>query len=174
MRGAARRPRLLGDAEEPDGIGTEACGLRRPGNQNWSVERFGREESLTDHAVQDGQKFIPFDGAAIESERGALVNGLLPPSVSLEFGARKWATAGPACELQQLRHQLGRGERRLRTTRKFLKAALGPRNTRDPVGGQFDSGFLAEEFREHPACALKVFATQRAHEGGERQRLLRR
>ena len=89
MRRAVRWPRFLVGAEEPDGIGREARGLGGAGNQNRRVLRFGREERFVQGAIESREEFFPLHAPAIETERRAVVEGLLPAAVSLEFRARK-------------------------------------------------------------------------------------
>ena len=121
MRGAAGRPRLLAGAEKPDGIGGEARRLGGAGNQNRRDPGFRREERFVDGAIERRKKFLPLNAPAIEAERCAFVNGLLPAAMSLEFAAGKRAIAGPAGELEQLRRQLSPCDWRLRAAREFLK-----------------------------------------------------
>ena len=106
MRRAARGPSLFGGADEPDGIGSEAGGLGGAGNQDRRILRFRREDSFAGRAFEDGKKLLPCDGAAIEPERRAFVDGLLPAAMSLKFGAGKRTSAGPACKFQELWHEL--------------------------------------------------------------------
>ena len=125
MRGATGRPRLFGGAEKPDGIGGEARGLRGAGNQNRRILGFRRKESFADGAIEKSKKFLPLDRPAIETERSAVVNGLLPAAVSLEFRAGERALAGPTGEFEELRSQLGPGQRGLRAAREFLQGGAG-------------------------------------------------
>ena len=73
---------------------------------------------------KDRQEFSPPHAAAIEAQRSAIVDGLLPAAERLKFGTRKRARAGPTGDLKQLRRQLSPGQRRLRAARKLLQTLL--------------------------------------------------
>ena len=68
MDRAARRPCILVCAQKPDGIGREACRLRRAGNLDGRVAGFGGKERFVQRAGQNRQKILPLDAAAIEAQ----------------------------------------------------------------------------------------------------------
>src|SRR5580692_9391781 len=101
VRGTSRRPCILSGAEKPNRIGRKARGLGGASNQDRRILRFRCEESFIYGAIEDCQEFLPFGGPAIETERCAVVDGLLPAATCLKFGARERAHAGPAGKFEQ-------------------------------------------------------------------------
>ena len=85
---ATSRPGVLGCAQEPDGIGTEAGGLGGAGNQDGRVLGFGGKESVVQGARKDGEKIRPGDAPAIKAQGADGFNGLVEASSGLELGAR--------------------------------------------------------------------------------------
>ena len=68
MRSAGCGPRIFTGAEEPDGVGGEACGFCRTGDQNGCIFGFRREEGFIHRAIEGSEKFAPRNSATIETE----------------------------------------------------------------------------------------------------------
>ena len=175
MRGAGRGPGVFACAEEPDGVGGEARGLGGAGNQNRRVLRLGRKKRFIHSAIERGKKIGPRHAAAIKAERSAVVDGLLPAAERLKFSARERSRAGPAGDLEQLRHKLGPGKRSLRLAREFLQPLSGLRHARGPLGGQLGARHAGAEMSASvQRVSLQAATAQRAHESGERARFVGR
>ncbi len=101
-------------AHEPDGVGGEAGGFGGAGDLDGGVAGLGGEEGFVEGAGEDGEKLGPADAAAVEAERGAGLDGLLPAAESLELDAGKGARAGPAGGFEKLGNEFGPFERALR------------------------------------------------------------
>src|ERR1700722_2442066 len=142
MCGAVGWPRILSGAEKPNRIGGEARRLGRTRNQDRRILRFRCEKSFVHSAIEDCQEFLPLNRPAIETERRAVVDGLLPAATGLEFGARKRTHAGPVGKFEQFGYEFSRGDCRLRPACEFLKAALSLRDASNPRGGRWGSRFL--------------------------------
>ncbi len=157
MRCAGRGPRIFSRAEKPDGIGGEAGGLGRAGDEDGRVLQIPARRAS--HRRRDRE--LPEN----------LSNSMRRPSKPSEAQSstvccqrlRAWNSAlvsgrapGQPATSKQLRHELGPGERSLRAACEIHEAALGLRHARDPVGRQRLAGVLAKELRERPARALQI------------------
>ena len=174
MRRAVRRPGVLVGSQEPDSVGGEAGGLGGTGNLDRRVARFGREERLIQRAAQLREKIPPTHAAAIEAQRAAALDGLLPAAKGLKLGAGERSCAGKVKLVQQARNQLRPVERGLRAARKLGQEVLG-RVMRSTHGAGSSSAA-----HRWPRKAVKVHcgsfqtgAAQGAHIGLKRGRFLR-
>ena len=75
---AAGRPGVFVRAQEPDGIGGEARGLGGAGDLDGRVAGFGSKEGFVQSAGQRGEELLPLHAPAIEAQRAAGFESLLP------------------------------------------------------------------------------------------------
>ena len=169
-------PGVFGCAHEPDGVGGEAGGFGRAGNLDGRVAGLGGEEGLVEGAGENGEKLRPADAAAIEAQRGAGFDGLLPAAQGLELGARKRTSAGPAGGLQATAEPV----RPIRAGFAAWRACSARRRWASAMwltqaGGEsaeFD-GWAKKCVQRVQSGALQAAAAQGAHIGLERRGFLR-
>ena len=87
MRRSPGGPCLLAGAEEPNGIGGKAGGLGGTGDLDRRIAGFGSKKCRVEGACQGREKLLPACAAAVEAERTAILNGLIPAAGCLNLGA---------------------------------------------------------------------------------------
>ena len=127
------------------------------------VAGLGGKEGFVQGAGQYGEKILPLDASAIEAQRAAGFESLLPAADGLEFGARKRRSTCKVDGIEQLRNQFGPVERSLRAAREFSQAALGFDHACDPSSGQQFVWRLGDEGIEGPVGLLLAVAAEIAH-----------
>ena len=80
-------PRGFAGAHEPDGVGGEACRFGWAGDLDGCIAGLGGEEGFVEGAGECGEELRPADAAAVEAERGAGLDGLLPVVACLNLNA---------------------------------------------------------------------------------------